>query len=84
MTATPTVPAQLAHDCLNSVPLGKESALEFVETIEPYLEFQTGTLLFKKLHPFWIVGQVIIASSDPSKALWRFEIIQIGGAIASL
>ena len=40
--ATPTVPAQLAHDCLNSVLLGKESALELVESIEPYLEFQSG------------------------------------------
>jgi hypothetical protein len=44
-TATPTVPAQLAHDCLNSVPLGKESALELVDAIEPYLEWQSGTYL---------------------------------------
>jgi hypothetical protein len=46
--ATPTVPAQLAHDCLNSVPLGKESALEFVEALEPYIEFQSG----KHCHSF--------------------------------
>lgn len=41
-TATPTVAASLAHDCLNSVPLGASEALELVESIRPYLEFQSG------------------------------------------
>lgn len=41
--ATPTIAASVAYDCLLSVPLGKEAALEFVDSIEPYLEWQTGT-----------------------------------------
>ena len=40
--ATPTVAAQLAHDCLNSVPLNKEAALELVDAMVPYLEWQSG------------------------------------------
>jgi hypothetical protein len=40
-SATPTVPATVAYECLNSVPLGKEAALDLVEAIEPYLEWQT-------------------------------------------
>lgn len=40
--ATPTIAAAVAYDCLQSVPLGKEAALEFVDSIEPYLEWQSG------------------------------------------
>lgn len=40
--ATPTVAAQLAHDCLNSVPLNKTAAIELVDAMEPYLEWQSG------------------------------------------
>ncbi|KAK6221293.1 peptidase s41 family protein [Colletotrichum tabaci] len=40
-TVTPTVPAQLAHACLNSVPLGKEAAIELVDSLYPYLEWQS-------------------------------------------
>jgi hypothetical protein len=32
----------LAYDCLNSVPLNKEAAIELVAAMEPYLEWQTG------------------------------------------
>ncbi|PBP16544.1 hypothetical protein BUE80_DR012456 [Diplocarpon rosae] len=41
-SATPTVAAQLAHDCLNSVPLNKTAALQLVDSMEPYLEWQSG------------------------------------------
>ncbi|KAK1522325.1 uncharacterized protein CCOS01_10037 [Colletotrichum costaricense] len=40
-TVVPTVPAQLAYDCLNSVPLGKEAAIELVDSLFPYLEWQS-------------------------------------------
>ncbi|TDZ33601.1 Peptidase S41 family protein ustP [Colletotrichum spinosum] len=40
-TVTPTVSAQLAYDCLNSVPLGKQAALDLVDSIFPYLEWQS-------------------------------------------
>lgn len=39
---TPTIAASIAYDCLQSVPLGQEAALEFVDSIEPYLEWQSG------------------------------------------
>ncbi|KAF6830567.1 hypothetical protein CPLU01_07257 [Colletotrichum plurivorum] len=40
-TVKPTVPAQLAYDCLNSVPLGKQEAIDLVDAMVPYLEWQS-------------------------------------------
>ncbi|GKT50867.1 peptidase S41 family protein ustP [Colletotrichum spaethianum] len=48
-TVTPTVSAQLAYACLNSVPIIKEAAIEFVDSLFPYLEWQTGYDLFAAL-----------------------------------
>lgn len=48
-TAQLTVPARLAYDCLQSVPLHTDDALEFVESVRPYVEWQT-TLAYLK-HP---------------------------------
>ncbi|KAI3392721.1 hypothetical protein diail_5278 [Diaporthe ilicicola] len=42
-SATPTIAAAIAHDCLLSVPLGKEAAIELVDSIEPYLEWQSDS-----------------------------------------
>jgi hypothetical protein len=42
LIAVPTVAASLAHDCLNSVPLGASEAMDLMEAIGPYLEFQSG------------------------------------------
>ncbi|KAK4174531.1 hypothetical protein QBC36DRAFT_333498 [Triangularia setosa] len=42
-SATPTVAAELAYECLNSVPLHKEAAIELVDAIEPYLEWQSDS-----------------------------------------
>ncbi|KAK0621685.1 hypothetical protein B0T17DRAFT_579554 [Bombardia bombarda] len=42
-SATPTVAARIAYECLNSVPLGKAAAIELVDAIEPYLEWQSDT-----------------------------------------
>ncbi|KAK4161565.1 hypothetical protein QBC43DRAFT_357679 [Cladorrhinum sp. PSN259] len=36
-------PSELAYNCLNSVPLGKNAAIELVEAIEPYLEWQSDS-----------------------------------------
>lgn len=44
-SATPTIAAAIAHDCLLSVPLGKEAAIELVDSIEPYLEWQSGLFI---------------------------------------
>ncbi|KAI0857275.1 hypothetical protein F4860DRAFT_490064 [Xylaria cubensis] len=48
-TATPTVKASVAHDCLNSVPINKAGALRYIESMKPYIEWQSDTV-FKK-HP---------------------------------
>lgn len=41
-SATPTIAASVAHDCLLSVPLGQQQALDLIDSIEPYLEWQSG------------------------------------------
>lgn len=41
-SATPTITASIAYDCLLSVPLGQEAALDLIDSIEPYLEWQSG------------------------------------------
>jgi hypothetical protein len=46
-----TVPAQLAYDCLKSIPINGSAALELVRTVRPYLNFQS-TLGFLK-NPTW-------------------------------
>lgn len=50
-SATPTVAASIAHDCLVSVPLGQQEALDLIDSIEPYLEWQSG-----KSHPISTLG----------------------------
>ncbi|CAD6502332.1 BgTH12-04925 [Blumeria graminis f. sp. triticale] len=49
-SAWPTVSAQLAYECLNSIPLNKTAAIDFVDSIEPYLEWQSD-LAWKKDPP---------------------------------
>ncbi|KAI5922337.1 peptidase s41 family protein [Camillea tinctor] len=49
-TATPTVEASVAYECLNSVPIDKAGALRFVNEMEPYVEWQSDTV-FKKNPP---------------------------------
>lgn len=36
-----TVSAKLAYECLTSVPLGKKQALDLVDSLEPYLKWQS-------------------------------------------
>lgn len=40
--ATPTVPAKIAHDCLNTLPLNTTAALEYLDLAEPYIQWQTN------------------------------------------
>lgn len=40
-SASPTVAASVAHDCLLSVPLGQQQALDLIDSMEPYLEWQS-------------------------------------------
>ncbi|KAF4857122.1 Peptidase S41 family protein ustP [Colletotrichum siamense] len=45
--ASPTVPAKVAYDCLKSVPLHKDAAIELVDSIRPYLEWQSDLAFLK-------------------------------------
>lgn len=40
-SATPTVPAQLAYECLNSIPFNRSAAVALIDSIDPYLNWQT-------------------------------------------
>lgn len=40
-SATPTVPAQLAYECLNSIPFNQTAALQYLESMDPYLNWQS-------------------------------------------
>ncbi|KAK3399896.1 hypothetical protein B0T20DRAFT_172260 [Sordaria brevicollis] len=42
-SATPTVAAALAYECLNSIPLGKAAAIELVDSLRPYIDWQSDS-----------------------------------------
>lgn len=46
-TSTPTIPAGLAHDCLMSVPINKTAAIELIDTMKPYLVWQSTQAYLK-------------------------------------
>ncbi|KAI0415194.1 hypothetical protein F5X98DRAFT_365310 [Xylaria grammica] len=82
-TATPTIAAKVAHDCLNSVPIYKEGALRYIESNKPYIEWQSDTI-FKKNppedyffppHDIWgVLGQIeadIKADKYSSEYAWQ-------------
>lgn len=43
----PRVPAELAYECLNSIPFHQSAAAELLESIKPYLEWQSTTSYVK-------------------------------------
>jgi hypothetical protein len=45
--ATPTVPAELAHDCITSVPLNKDATLKLLDAVVPYFRWQSNTVWLK-------------------------------------
>ncbi|KAI1736333.1 hypothetical protein F4680DRAFT_264686 [Xylaria scruposa] len=85
-TATPTVKASVAHDCLNSVPIHKEGALRYIESMKPYIEWQSDTV-FKKHppasyfyppHDIWgVIEEIkanIAANKYPSEYAWQQDL----------
>ncbi|KAF2834644.1 hypothetical protein M501DRAFT_1000091 [Patellaria atrata CBS 101060] len=46
-TATPTVPASLAYECITSVPLNISAATALIESIRPYVKWQSTTAWLK-------------------------------------
>ncbi|KAI0967805.1 hypothetical protein F4678DRAFT_444664 [Xylaria arbuscula] len=82
-TATPTVQASVAYDCLNSVPINKAGALRYIKSNRPYLEWQSDTV-FKKNPPkdyfypphdiIGVVNQIeanIKANKYPNEYAWQ-------------
>lgn len=45
--AVPTVPAQLAYDCITSVPFNQSAALALVDGVVPYFRWQSNTVWLK-------------------------------------
>ncbi|KAF2146091.1 uncharacterized protein K452DRAFT_105588 [Aplosporella prunicola CBS 121167] len=46
-TSTPTIPAGIAYECLTSVPLNKTAALELLDSVKPYITWQSTTSYLK-------------------------------------
>ncbi|KAI1845026.1 hypothetical protein JX266_008819 [Neoarthrinium moseri] len=85
-TPTPTVEAALAYQCLNSVPINKESALKFLDALVPYLEWQSDTA-FKKNPPadyfyppydLWAelarIREGVAADAYPNEYSWQADL----------
>lgn len=45
--AVPTVPAQLAYECITSVPFNQSAALALVDGVVPYFKWQSTTVWLK-------------------------------------
>jgi hypothetical protein len=45
--AVPTVPAQLAYECITSVPFNQSAALALVDGVKPYFKWQSNTVFLK-------------------------------------
>lgn len=45
--AVPTVPAQLAYDCITSAPFNQSAALALVDGVVPYFRWQSNTVWLK-------------------------------------
>jgi hypothetical protein len=69
VTATPTVEASLAYECLQSVPLAQEAAIQFIDGMKPYVEWQSDTA-FKKNPPsdYFFPGYDVWAELDSIRA----------------
>ncbi|THX69190.1 hypothetical protein D6D08_06082 [Aureobasidium pullulans] len=71
--ATPTVPADIAYECLNSIPFNQSAASDLLESMRPYLNWQTTIAYLKdppkdyadKIQPpydFWGIFDAIEAN----------------------
>lgn len=47
-SATPTVPAGVAYECINSVPFNSSAAVELMDAMRPYIDWQTTTSFLKE------------------------------------
>ena len=76
-SAVPTVPASVAWDCIQSVPLNALSGLELMDSIRPYLDWQT-TLAYLKDPPSGYLEPAVDVLGDFDSIVSR---LQSGGFI---
>lgn len=67
----PTLPAQVGWDCIQSVPLNKSAALALMDSVEPYLQWQSN-LAFLKNPPTEYVNKI----QKPTDTLGMFQTIR--------
>jgi hypothetical protein len=51
---TPTIQAEAAWNCLQSIPLNTEAALDLVQSLRPYIEWQSTTVYLKDPPPEYV------------------------------
>jgi hypothetical protein len=51
---TPTIPAEAAWNCVQSVPLNTEAALALIKSIRPYIKWQSTTAYLKNPPPEYV------------------------------
>nr|POE48096.1 peptidase s41 family protein ustp [Quercus suber] len=56
-SATATVPAELAYQCLNSIPFNSSAAVAFLDALRPYVDWQT-TITYLKDPPAEYVEKI--------------------------
>lgn len=84
-SATPTVPAGVAYQCINSVPFNSSAAVDLMDSVRPYIDWQTTTTYLKdppaeyaeKIQPpydFWADFERIYdsAASDSYESEYAF------------
>ncbi|KAI0143112.1 hypothetical protein GGR57DRAFT_484585 [Xylariaceae sp. FL1272] len=85
-TASPTVEASIAYECLNSIPIAKDKAIQFLDEIVPYLEWQVDSAYKKDPPPDYffpgydIFGEVariragVVADDYPNEYSWQVDL----------
>ncbi|KAI0111034.1 hypothetical protein F4776DRAFT_358461 [Hypoxylon sp. NC0597] len=85
-TATPTIEASIAYECLNSVPIDKDGALKYIDELAPYVEWQSDTVYKKNPPPdyfypptdIWAtISEVtadITADKYPNEYAWQADL----------
>jgi hypothetical protein len=72
------VTAKLAYECLTSIPINKDAAVKLVESILPYVEWQSGSFL----QCLWFEQELIVEDleylDDPPKGYQEPAIDVIG------
>ncbi|KAF3038478.1 hypothetical protein E8E12_004490 [Didymella heteroderae] len=75
---SPSVPAQLAYDCLQSVPVDVEGDVLQIHQLEEYLQFQSTLAYLKtgskgQIEPYDIIGQLDVFAEEVRNGTFNSE-----------